>query len=61
MSDTVWSIVTLAGLAVWITSTVVFIFTAFPARGVFAARPARMWGAVLIVSYGVWIAGMIHA
>ena len=61
MSDGVWSIVTLIGLAGWIISTMVFIFRAFPARGVFVARQARIWGGALIVSYGIWIVGMINA
>jgi hypothetical protein len=61
MSDGVWSIVTLIGLAGWVISTIIFIFRSFPARGVFVAQQARIWGSVLLVSYAVWIAGMINA
>ena len=61
MSDVVWSIVTLIGLAGWIISTIIFIFKAFPARGVFVAQQARIWGGALLASYAVWIVGMINA
>ena len=61
MSDGIWSIVTLIGLAAWIVSTIVFLFKAFPGRGLFEAREARLWGAAVLISYGVWIAGMLNA
>jgi hypothetical protein len=61
MSNDLWSIVTLVGLAGWVTSTIVFIFKAFPLRGVFAAQQARIWGGALIVSYSIWIVGLINA
>lgn len=60
MND-IWSIVTLAGLAGWVGSTLMFIFKAFPGRGVFEVRPALRWGGVLVVAYSAWIAGMLHA
>jgi hypothetical protein len=59
--DGMWSVITLIGLAGWIVATIVFLFRAFPGRGLFDAREARVWGAVVLVSYGVWIAGMLNA
>ena len=56
-----WSIITLIGLSGWISSAIVFLFRAFPGRGLFEVREARVWGAVVLVSYGVWIAGMLNA
>ncbi|MBL0226159.1 MAG: hypothetical protein IPQ16_11470 [Geobacteraceae bacterium] len=61
MSDDLWSIITLIGLSGWISSAIVFLFRAFPGRGLFDAREARVWGSVVLVSYGIWIAGMLHA
>jgi hypothetical protein len=61
MSNDLWSIVTLIGLAGWILSMIVFLFRSFPARGVFEAQQARIWGAATVVSYAVWIVGMINA
>jgi hypothetical protein len=61
VSDGIWSIVTLVGLAGWIASAIVFLFRAFPGRGRFEAREAMVWGAAVLVSYVVWIAGMLNA
>jgi hypothetical protein len=61
VSDNVWSIITLIGLSGWLFSAIVFLFRAFPGRGLFEAREARVWGAAVLVSYGIWIAGMLNA
>lgn len=61
MMNTIWSAVMLIGLAGWICSALVFIFKAFPGRGQFLVRPALTWGGVLVASFVIWIAGMLHA
>jgi hypothetical protein len=61
VSDGIWSIVTLIGLSGWIFSAIAFLFRAFPGRDRFEAREARVWGAAVLVSYGIWIAGMLNA
>jgi hypothetical protein len=61
MSDELWSIITLIGLSGWVFSAIVFLFRVFPGRGLFVVREARVWGAAVLVSYGIWIAGMINA
>jgi hypothetical protein len=61
LSDGIWSIVTLIGLAGWIASAIVFLFRVFPGRDRFEAREARVWGAAVLISYAVWIAGMLNA
>jgi hypothetical protein len=61
MSNEIWSIVTLVGLLGWISAMLVFILKAFPGRDRFEARPARTWGIVVLISYGVWIVGMLNA
>jgi hypothetical protein len=53
--------VIIASMVVWIASTLCFIFRAFPARGQFDARPAMKWGVVVLVSFAVWIAGLLNA
>ena len=58
---TIWAVVMMAGLAGWLCSTLFFIFRSFPGRGRFLARPALTWGCVLVVSYVIWIVGMLHA
>ena len=61
MMNDVWAVVMEIGLAGWLLSALIFIFKAFPGRGQFLARPALTWGTVLVVSYVVWIVGMLHA
>jgi hypothetical protein len=56
-----WSIITLVGLLGWISAMFVFLFKAFPGRDLFVARQARIWGAVVLISYGIWIVGMLNA
>lgn len=55
-----WSIACLAGLWGFLFSTVGFIVTGFPVRGVFDRRALR-FGAALLVCFVVWIIGMSHA
>ena len=45
----------------WISSAIIFLFKAFPERGQFKVRPARLWGAVLLASYVVWVVGLLNA
>jgi len=61
VSDGLWSIITLIGLSGWVSSVIVFLFRAFPGRGRFEMREARIWGTAVLVAYGVWIAGMLNA
>ena len=61
MSDEMWSIITLIGLSGWVSSSIVFLFRAFPGRGLFEVREARVWGGAVLVFYGIWIAGMLNA
>jgi hypothetical protein len=56
-----WSIVTIIGLAGWVSSAIVFLFRTFPGRGLFEVREARIWGTAVLVSYGVWVVGMLNA
>ena len=61
MSDGIWSIITILGLSGWVSSAIMFLFRAFPGRGLFEAREARVWGGAVLVAYGVWIVGMLNA
>jgi len=61
MSDNIWSLILLAGILGWMTSTLVFIFKAFPSRGQFEARPALKWGCAVVASFLIWIVGMLNA
>lgn len=61
MSDIIWSIILIVGLFGWVASTLVFIFKAFPELGRFEVQQARKWGLVVVVSFVVWIVGLLNA
>ena len=61
MPNEMWCIVTIVGLIGWISTALVFLFKAFPGRDVFEARAARTWGVAVLVSYGIWLVGMLNA
>lgn len=61
MSHPIWSIVLLAGLAGWISFTIIMIFKAFPERDKFVPQEAMKWGILIVISLTVWIAGLLNA
>lgn len=61
MSHDFWSIFLLSGLAGWITSSIMLMFRAFPERDVFNASSGIRWGGGVIVSFVVWVVGMLNA
>jgi len=61
MTHEIWSVILLIGLFGWIGSTWLFIFRAFPGQGQFETRPAWIWGASVLVSFSIWIFGLLNA
>ena len=56
-----WSIVAQVGFWGWLVTTIGFILTVFPHRGVFLGTAAIRWGIPLFLSYVVWVVGMLKA
>jgi len=61
MSHDIWSIILIIGLIGWISSTLFFIFSSFPARGEFHRESALKWGICVMVTFGIWVIGLINA
>ncbi len=61
MSHDLWSIFLLLGLSGWITSSIMFMFRAFPERDVFNSASGIRWGGAVIVSFAVWVIGLLNA
>lgn len=61
MSHDIWSIVLLMGVISWIVSSIAFMFYAFPRKGEFVVKSGMRWGGASIISFLVWILGMINA
>jgi len=59
--NNLWSLVCLVGLWGFVGATIGLILKAFPARGVFAAKPGALWGAAALVFFILWLVGMSHA
>lgn len=61
MSHDIWSIVLVMGLAGWITSSILLMFRAFPQKGVYNSVSGMRWGGAVVISFAVWIIGMLNA
>jgi hypothetical protein len=61
MSHDIWSIILIAGLAGWISSVIMLFWRAFPERGVFNSIAGIRWGTAFLISFAVWIAGLLRA
>jgi len=61
MSHDIWSLILIAGLSGWIGSGIMLIWRAFPERGVYNSDAGVRWGAAFLISWVVWVAGMLRA
>ncbi len=56
-----WSVVSQIGFWLWLATTTGFILTVFPGRGIFRGAAALRWGIPLLLSYLLWVLGMVRA
>jgi hypothetical protein len=61
MSHDIWSIVLLSGISTWIVSSFMLMFSAFPQKGEFNIKYGIRWGIISIVSFSVWVLGLLQA
>jgi hypothetical protein len=61
MSNDFWSITVLIGLMSWIVSTIVFALRGFPAKNIFVANASIYWGATSLISFIIFIIGLLNA
>lgn len=61
MSDTLWSIICVAGLWGFVACTILLILKAFPARDSFDRSAALKWGAGVLICFLAWVVGMTQA
>ncbi len=59
--NTLWSVVSQIGFWGWLATTAGFILTVFPQRGVFRGGAALRWGMPMLLSYVVWVVGMLQS
>jgi hypothetical protein len=56
-----WSMLALAGFALWVGAGFGFIWRALAPEGKIKARPAFAWGALFVAGYGLWLVGLYLA
>jgi hypothetical protein len=61
MSHDLWSIILIAGLVGWLFSCIMLMFMAFPKKDVFVASSGIRWGTAIVISFFIWIVGMLNA
>lgn len=59
MSHPFWSLLAVLSLWGWIIATLLFIFRAFPRRGFFDGRSARLWGVLVVACFSLWVLGLL--
>jgi len=59
--DYFWSIVLEIGFFGWVGATIGFIMQVFKGEKGFVTRRALGWGTLFLISYFIWIVGMLKA
>ncbi len=60
--DPFWSIVLVIGFLGWVAGTLIFIWRAFREGGTqIIAKRGFLWGSLVVLSYALWIIGMMKA
>jgi hypothetical protein len=58
MATELWSLIAITSFWGWVVTSLLFIFKAFPAFGVFCSRAAWIWGSASVITAFLWIAAL---
>jgi len=61
MSRDIWSVILIAGLIGWMFSNIMLILKALPQKDVFIVSSGIRWGMAGIISFFIWVIGMLNA
>ena len=61
MARDLWSVVLITGLIGWIFSCIMLMFRAFPQKDIFVVSSGVRWGSATVVSFFIWVVGMLNA
>lgn len=61
MLHDLWSVILIAGLIGWIFSCLMLLMKAFPRKDVFVASAGIRWGTACVISFFIWVIGMLNA
>jgi len=59
MTSDLWSVILIAGLVGWLFSSIMLIFKAFPRKDVFIVSSGARWGSASLISFFIWVIGML--
>ena len=60
MIHDLWSVILITGLIGWLYCSIMLILKAFPRKDVFIAASGIKWGAAGVISFFIWIVGMLN-
>lgn len=56
-----WSVILIAGLIGWLFSSIMLMLKAFPRKDVFVVSSGIRWGSAGVVSFFIWVIGLLNA
>jgi hypothetical protein len=60
MAHEIWSVILIAGLTGWLFSSIMLMLKAFPHKDVFIVSSGIRWGAASVISFFIWVIGMLN-
>ncbi|MBW4055098.1 MAG: hypothetical protein HIU83_06810 [Proteobacteria bacterium] len=57
----IWSVILIIGLIGWIFSSIMLMLKAFPQKNIFVVSSGIKWGAAVVISFFIWVIGMLNA
>jgi len=60
MNHDIWSVILITGLIGWLFSSIMLMLKAFPQKDVFVVSSGVRWGSVAVISFLVWIVGLLN-
>jgi len=61
MARELWSVILIAGLVGWLFSSTMLMLKAFPRKDVFVVSSGIRWGSAAVVSFFIWVLGLLNA
>jgi len=57
----IWSVILITGLIGWLFSSIMLMVRAFPQKDVFVVSTGIRWGLAAVISFFIWVVGMLNA
>ena len=57
----IWSVILIVGVFGWLFSSIMLMLKAFPQKDVFVVTSGIRWGTASVISFFIWVIGMLNA